>query len=60
MARRHRPVVPLDVHETHAARGSGRELLVVAERRDVETGALRGAEDRLAGDRGVLKIFKPI
>src|SRR5207248_1572976 len=30
----------------------GREFLVVAERRDVEAGALRRAQDRLAGDGG--------
>src|SRR5437867_2112538 len=54
MARGQRTVLAFDVDQTHAARGSGRQLFVVAERRDVEAGALRGAQDRLARDRGDL------
>ena len=52
MTRRHRPLVALDVHQAHAARRRRRELLVVAERRDVQAGALGRAKDRLARDRG--------
>jgi len=47
-------VLAFDVDETHAARGRRRELLVVAEGRHLETGALRGAKDRLARDSGDL------
>src|SRR5438552_638244 len=54
VARGERAVLALDVDEAHAARGGGRELLVVAERRHVETGALRRTQDRLARDRGDL------
>src|SRR3989442_5633920 len=59
MARRHRPVVALDLDEAHAARRGGRELLVVAERGHGEAGALRGAEDGLARDRGDLLAVDP-
>ena len=52
MARGHRPVIALDLDETHPARGGRRELLVVAQRRDFEPRALRRPEDRLADDRG--------
>src|SRR3989441_8719312 len=59
MARRHRPVVALDLDEAHAARRGGRALLVVAERGHGEAGALRGAEDGLARDRGDLLAVDP-
>src|SRR5256712_10407285 len=59
MARRHRPVVAVDLDEAQAARRGGRELLVVAERGHGEAGALRGAEDGLARDRGDLLAVDP-
>src|SRR5439155_14916645 len=59
VARRHRSLVALDVHQTHTARGCGCELLVVTERRDVEAGALRRAKDRLALDGRDLLAVDP-
>src|SRR5207247_5724769 len=59
MARWHRPVIALDLDKAHAARGGRSELLVIAERRDLESRALCGSQYGFAGNRSDLFAVNP-